>query len=153
MTLNEFIEKIIKVAERDRKLYKELRLGQAVFNVVDKYIGVARKVQFDYGIDCFYNDSYINEFLTKCWEIEPVLHNAENIDFSPHCLAETIPYMMTNDWKMRLLAEFFQLKLRYNALKFTKFKQDELVQMQLICMEEYAEILEKRIKQENIEIF
>ena len=43
------------------------RKGQAVFNVIDKYWGVAREVQFD-GCDCFYDDSLIQEFIDRCWE-------------------------------------------------------------------------------------
>lgn len=43
------------------------RRGQAVFNVIDKYWGVARDVQFIDGVDCFYNDSCIQEFIDHAW--------------------------------------------------------------------------------------
>lgn len=155
MTLSEFVNKITQIAERDRKFYPELRLGQAIFNAVDRYVGVARKVQFDCGIDCFYNDNKIEEFLDKCWEIEPLLQNMDvnEIDSKPNCLAETIPYMMSKDWKMRLLGEYYQLKLRYTYLKALELaKEDDLVASQLVYMEEYASILKRRIEKENIEL-
>lgn len=154
MTLDEFTNKIMQIAEREKRLYPELRLGQAVFNVVDKYVGVARKVQFEHHIDCFYNNDKIKEFIGKCWEVETLLQhmNVNEIDAKPHCLADTIPYMMSNDWKMRLLGEFYQLKLRYTYLKVTKFARQDIVQEQLDCMKEYAKILEERIRREGIEL-
>lgn len=39
------------------------RRGQAVFNWIDSEYGVARKVQFEDKIDCFYDDSKIDEFI------------------------------------------------------------------------------------------
>lgn len=47
---------------------KEWRKGQAVFNVIDDYYGVARAVQFIDKVDCFYDDSAIEEFIEKAWE-------------------------------------------------------------------------------------
>lgn len=47
---------------------KEWRKGQAVFNVVDCEYGVARSVQFNDGIDCFYDDTRIEEFLKAAWK-------------------------------------------------------------------------------------
>lgn len=45
------------------------RKGQKVFNYVDAKYRVARKVQFDYGIDCFYRDDLIDKFLEKAYEL------------------------------------------------------------------------------------
>lgn len=42
------------------------RKGQHVFNYMDKVYGVARSVQFIDGVDCFYNDDEIDNFLDKC---------------------------------------------------------------------------------------
>ena len=45
--------------------------GQSVFNVVDNTCGdIARKVQFEDGIDCFHSndEGKINEFLDAVWE-------------------------------------------------------------------------------------
>lgn len=45
------------------------RKGQKVFNYVDENYGeVARKAQFIDGIDCFYNDEKISDFLNACYE-------------------------------------------------------------------------------------
>lgn len=43
------------------------RKGQAVFNAVDDLYGVARTVQFVDGVDCFYDDSRIPDFLYRAW--------------------------------------------------------------------------------------
>ena len=45
------------------------RKGQSVFNYIDNVYGVARTIQFKYGIDCFYNDENIDVFLNKAVEI------------------------------------------------------------------------------------
>ena len=43
--------------------------GQSVFNYIDNVYGIARTIQFKYGIDCFYNDDNIDEFLNKAVEM------------------------------------------------------------------------------------
>lgn len=43
------------------------RKGQAVFNVVDEQFNVAREVQFVDDVDCFYDDSKIEDFLLHAW--------------------------------------------------------------------------------------
>lgn len=48
---------------------KSWREGQFVFNIVDKLYGVARVAQFQYRVDCFYNDDKIDEFLEVCAKI------------------------------------------------------------------------------------
>lgn len=68
MTKEEFKSNIKTAADSTRKDYPELRKGQAIFNEAAKY-NVARFVQFNYGIDCFYDDTMIEPFLDKCWEI------------------------------------------------------------------------------------
>lgn len=47
---------------------KHIRKGQAVFNYIDSKYGVARAVQFDDGVDCFYRDDQIEEFLQKAYK-------------------------------------------------------------------------------------
>ena len=48
---------------------KDWRLGQKVFNAVEELYGeVARDVQFRDGIDCFYNDNAIDDFINAVWE-------------------------------------------------------------------------------------
>lgn len=47
----------------------EWRLGQKIFNVCEQLYGdVARDVQFIDGVDCFYNDRKIYDFLNAVWE-------------------------------------------------------------------------------------
>lgn len=82
-SIEEFIS---KVKEQQKPLTKEeffakigiamkqmpnnWRKGQKVFNAIDTEFGVtARTVQFQYGIDCFNDDSKINEFRDKAYEI------------------------------------------------------------------------------------
>jgi hypothetical protein len=43
------------------------RLGQKVFNYIDEIYGIARKIQFNDYIDCFYNDDYIPKFLERAY--------------------------------------------------------------------------------------
>ena len=43
------------------------REGQFVFNTIDSLYGIARTVQFKDGIDCFYNDSEIDNFINACY--------------------------------------------------------------------------------------
>ena len=49
------------------------REGQFVFNRVDELYGVARAIQFIDKVDCFYDDSKIDEFIerTKVWISKP----------------------------------------------------------------------------------
>ena len=46
---------------------KEWRKGQFVFNYIDAVYGVARNVQFIDGVDCFYDDSKIDEFIFRSY--------------------------------------------------------------------------------------
>lgn len=47
---------------------KSWRKGQAVFNYIESKYGVARAVQFEDGIDCFYRDDQIEEFLQNTYK-------------------------------------------------------------------------------------
>lgn len=78
--LNDFNENFIEykkkmtVEELKNEIFsyerpKDWREGQFVFNMVNHLYGVARTVQFSCGVDCFYNDSKIDEFLIKAVEI------------------------------------------------------------------------------------
>lgn len=49
---------------------KQWRNGQFVFNYIEDVYGpVARTAQFKYGVDCFYDDEKIEEFIKICYEI------------------------------------------------------------------------------------
>ena len=64
-TREELKEIILDDSKKMKELYPYYRWGQAVFNYVDEYLGVARKVQFEYNIDCFYNDDAVDAFIEK----------------------------------------------------------------------------------------
>lgn len=65
MTLEEFKIEILKATENKPK---EWRLGQFVFNYIDEKYGVARIVQFQDGIDCFYINDKIDDFINACYK-------------------------------------------------------------------------------------
>jgi hypothetical protein len=47
---------------------QEWRKGQFVFNYINQvYPGVGRVAQFKYGVDCFFNDDNIPEFIDCCY--------------------------------------------------------------------------------------
>lgn len=62
MTLNEFKASIYNIEKPSH-----WREGQFVFNTIDRLYGVARTVQFNDGIDCFYNNSKIDQFINACY--------------------------------------------------------------------------------------
>lgn len=67
ITYEEFRDECLSVAE-NRSHY--LRKGQAIFNYVDeKYGDVAREAQFVHGIDCYYLDNKIDEFIKYTYNI------------------------------------------------------------------------------------
>ena len=68
-TLEEFKKTILSNAEEIRKECPEWRLGQTVFNLIDSAYGVAREIQFKQGIDCFYDDSKIDEFIDAVYKL------------------------------------------------------------------------------------
>lgn len=45
------------------------REGQKVFNAIDSLFNVARKTQFEKGVDCFYDDNNIDDFISASYEI------------------------------------------------------------------------------------
>ena len=62
MTLEEFKNSIYSIEKPSN-----WRDGQFVFNTIDKLYKVARKAQFENNIDCFYDDSKINQFIVACF--------------------------------------------------------------------------------------
>ena len=64
-TREELKEIILDDSNKMKELYPYYRWGQAVFNYVDEYLGVARKVQFEDNVDCFYNDDAVDAFIEK----------------------------------------------------------------------------------------
>lgn len=61
MEFTKFRQEIIDFATT--RCPTEWRRGQAVFNYIDQKYNVARSVQFIDGVDCFYNDEVIDQFI------------------------------------------------------------------------------------------
>ena len=59
-TLEELKNEVMTEAQ-NRPSY--IRLGQFMFNYIESVYDVARQVQFDDKVDCFYLDKNIDEFL------------------------------------------------------------------------------------------
>lgn len=56
-----------EIAEQKSAKPKDWREGQFVFNYIEQvYGGLARAVQFNDNVDCFYNDSEIDKFIDCC---------------------------------------------------------------------------------------
>lgn len=56
-----------EIAEHKSAKPKEWREGQFVFNYINHVYGeLARAVQFNDNVDCFYNDSEIDKFIDCC---------------------------------------------------------------------------------------
>lgn len=66
LTKEEFFAKINEAIKQMPSCYRD---GQKVFNAIDIIFGVAREVQLQYRIDCFYDDSKIDSFKDKAYEI------------------------------------------------------------------------------------
>lgn len=62
ITYEEFRNECFAIADMRQE---HLRKGQAIFNYVDEMYGVAREAQFVHGVDCYYLDNKIDEFI-KC---------------------------------------------------------------------------------------
>lgn len=66
MTYEEFRGDVFK---NIKDLPDNWRKGQKVFNYIESKYKIARIVQFDCGIDCFYRDDLIDKFLEKAYEL------------------------------------------------------------------------------------
>ena len=65
LSFEEFRDKILEKVN-DAPIF--WRRGQAVFNVIDSmFPGLAREVQFEEKIDCFYDDSEVDSFITASY--------------------------------------------------------------------------------------
>lgn len=66
MTFKEFEKETLDATDA---MPARWRLGQKVFNYIDlAYPGLARYLQTRCGVDCFYNDKIIPEFLQKAYD-------------------------------------------------------------------------------------
>ena len=57
-----------KVMEAMKNKPEQWRDGQFVFNYINDKYGVARYVQFIEGVDCYYDDKKIDEFISLCYK-------------------------------------------------------------------------------------
>lgn len=57
-----------EVIEKSKRRHSYLRLGQFVFNYIHGFYGVAVAVREKDGIDCYYRDDLIDEFIKCCVE-------------------------------------------------------------------------------------
>lgn len=57
------------IGEAIKQMPDNWRKGQKVFNAIDREFGVAREVQFHRGVDCFFDDSKIEEFKDKAYDV------------------------------------------------------------------------------------
>ena len=79
-------------------------------------------------------------------------------------LSDTINLMISKNYKERFIAEYWQVKIRYEKLKNMLDKWDygyldflpdcprELYNIQICGMKQYLDILERRAKIENIDL-
>lgn len=58
-----------KIGEETKKMPPNWRKGQKVFNAVDMIFGIAREVQFQHKVDCFHDDTKIDEFKEKAYKV------------------------------------------------------------------------------------
>lgn len=76
----------------------------------------------------------------------------------PITLSDTIQMMNSTDWKERLKAEYWQLKIRYDKLLDTGIWNNAtqcpltLMQRQAMYMQSYLEVLEKRAEVEGVDL-
>lgn len=66
MTYEEFREDVLNGS---KAFQNNWRKGQKVFNYIDAKYHVARKAQFDYGVDCFYRDDLIDKFIETSYNL------------------------------------------------------------------------------------
>lgn len=66
MTFEEFKNEVLKGI---KEYPSNWRYGQKVFNYIDTKYNLARKIQFEHHVDCFYNDDLVDEFLKIAYMI------------------------------------------------------------------------------------
>lgn len=82
ISFEEFVQPIYAMADNMRASYPALRVGQSIFNATETIYGnIARKVQFEWNTDCFYDDSKINAFLNASYQEYKNQKNTEDVNF------------------------------------------------------------------------
>lgn len=117
----------------------------------------ARGCMTEHDIAWRYNIGVIYEDQEDCKDTQKLFKEAEELD-------ETIPYMLSDSFKDRVYAEYWQTKLRYNNLHRMLIKYDagtlnfkpncskELLSEQASAMGRYLYLLEMRSEIEGINL-
>jgi hypothetical protein len=64
MKLEDFKKEVMTAMKNKPDQWRD---GQFVFNYIEEnYCGVGRYVQFIEGVDCYYDDKKIDEFISQC---------------------------------------------------------------------------------------
>ena len=66
MTYEEFREDVLNGS---KAFQNNWRKGQKVFNYIDDKYHIARKVQFEHNVDCFYRDDLIDKFIKTSYSL------------------------------------------------------------------------------------
>lgn len=64
-TLTEFKSEVLNAVDNKPDFHRK---GQATFNYIEEKYGVAREVQFEDKVDCFYDDSRIDKFIELAYK-------------------------------------------------------------------------------------
>lgn len=129
LTFEEFRNEVLH-AMKDKP--KEWRDGQFVFNHIDVTYGVARRVQFGRNVDCFYNDSKIEEFIRESYDEYAIMEQAT----IEQAFEEDLDYLFEEQKNKEL--EFYREFIDYLAYDCAGNK-DYIIEM--IAGNEYNEYL------------
>lgn len=65
-SFEEFKRNVLNFVDNKPKAWRD---GQAVFNYINDTYGVARNVQFGKNVDCFFDDTKIDEFIRESYDM------------------------------------------------------------------------------------
>ena len=65
-SFEEFRRGVLNFVDNKPKAWRD---GQAVFNYINDTYGVARNVQFGKNVDCFFDDTKIDEFIRESYDV------------------------------------------------------------------------------------
>ena len=85
-TFEEFRKQILDEAE---KRHPEHRKGQFIFNYVDYFYGMSNKAS----VDCFFDDSLIEDFIKSCYDYYSDLNNIPITTIIVWSHSEDVPEM------------------------------------------------------------
>lgn len=142
-------EEILQLAKMGRKIRR--KGWEGYWYIKDKKFVVHTKNNEEI-LDVFSLET-INNIFADDWECADIQ------------LIDTVNMMLSNDYKERFKAEYYQIKIRYEKLKimcdkwekgalnFTPTCSRHIYDLQLDAMHNYLTILETRAKIENIALF